>query len=1014
MKKQLLLILAFFVLQPFLKAQTMNLSTFSCANSFTASLSGSVTTANSYTWSTVPASNISYMGGIYATFLPTVSTLYTVICQPYNGTTPLTPITGTIQYNGAPNLSVNGFSNFASYTICSGTQLTLTAQGANTYTWTGNVQSSSLTVGPVGNTIYNVSGSMGSCVSTMDVAVYVTPNSPTISFGNSPTTVCNGVANLIASGASSYVWSNGPTTAANPVTTLGCYTVTGSNSCGSSTAAICVTGSATTPTLSLSGLSNALCVNSPVTLTASGAPNLTIAGYPNNSYLSVASATIVFTPTIAASMCFTVTGNNGGCQSSMILCGAAPNNTAISVSGSTVYCSNATTIGTLSASGAVSYTWSNGSTGPLLTFTPTASTCYTVIGTNACGNTVMASRCITILQTPTLSISGNPSICAGTSNIFTATGATTYTWLSGNYSYLGSGSSLALSPTVGCFFVNVNTNGCGATSNTICTSTVPTPTIVIAATSSVVCAGSSLTLTASGANTYTWSNLTTGSAIVIAPNTTACYTVMGSNANGCVQSAVRCIIVTPVPGTGAQTYSTVCAGSSLVLAAAGGNTYSWSTGANTPTVSVSPSVNTCYTVTGTNVNGCSSQTIRCVNVLPLLTLSINGTDSVCLGTSAFFTATGGVTYNWSSGPMSNTITLIPSASTLISVSSTGANGCVATTSKFLTVKTNCSDVWPGDANSDGVVTSSDVLEIGAAFNNTGAARTLGGNSWTSKYANNWTGTVSTGKNKVHADCNGDGTINANDTLAIYNNLTLTHAFRPGSPAVDPELQLTSENNVAYIGIWNKIDILLGNNTQPNFNITGLSFDLRYDFSLISGGNIYLDYNPSSPINSGNQSLRFRKADISNGTIYAANIKTDKVDVSTSGKIASLYFQVDPLSGEGDTIAIALNNAKTMNSALVLGDLQGGIIKLPVSRSVGLKEQSKTPAFSVFPNPAQYTIRINGNGKSFKIMDLSGRVVIAGSLNKTTDVAVSALASGVYFVEVQNETGTTLKKLIITE
>jgi hypothetical protein len=470
----------------------------------------------------------------------------------------------------------------------------------------------------------------------------------------------------------------------------------------------------------------------------------------------------------------------------------------------------------------------------------------------------------------------------------------------------------------------------------------------------------------------------------------------------------------PAQANGNPTSIQVCAGTPTVLSATGATTYSWSTGATSPTISVLPTANTCYTVSSFNSNGCSSSTVHCVNVLPLLNLTINGSNTVCAGSSMNLSATGGLVYNWSTGQMSNTISLLPSASTVITVSSTASNGCVASASTAITVNSNCSDVWPGDANSDGLVSSSDLLEIGSAFSSTGAVRTPGGNSWSSQYATNWTGTVSTGKNKVHADCNGDGTVNANDTLAIFNNITLTHAFRPGAPAASTDLQFTAENQVAYVGVWNKVDILLGTSATPAYNILGLSFDLRFDNGLLAAGQIYMDYNSASAINSGNQAIRFRKTDLNNGVIYSANVRTDLSDVSAGGKIATVYFKVDPLAGESDVITLKTENVKVITSTSVRSDLQGDVINLPVSRSVGLKEQAQLPVFSVSPNPARHSIRISSNGKAYKIIDLSGRTVLKGSLTQTSTIDISPLVNGVYFVEVQNETGSALKKLIIAD
>ncbi len=84
---------------------------------------------------------------------------------------------------------------------------------------------------------------------------------------------------------------------------------------------------------------------------------------------------------------------------------------------------------------------------------------------------------------------------------------------------------------------------------------------------------------------------------------------------------------------------------------------------------------------------------------------------------------------------------------------------------------SCIEVWPGDANNDGVVNVSDLLRIGLHYNKTGPARN-------SDSPNNWVAQcVSSGWNPeaaAYADCNGNGLVNAGDVLAIGLNYGRTH------------------------------------------------------------------------------------------------------------------------------------------------------------------------------------------------------------------------------------------------
>jgi hypothetical protein len=93
---------------------------------------------------------------------------------------------------------------------------------------------------------------------------------------------------------------------------------------------------------------------------------------------------------------------------------------------------------------------------------------------------------------------------------------------------------------------------------------------------------------------------------VVSPNTTATYSVVGLNSSSCSAIASITLNVNPLPTlTLTQSQATICINESATITANGAGTYSWNTGASSGNITVSPSVTTSYTVTGTT-NGCSS------------------------------------------------------------------------------------------------------------------------------------------------------------------------------------------------------------------------------------------------------------------------------------------------------------------------------------------------------------------------------------------------------------------------
>lgn len=205
------------------------------------------------------------------------------------------------------------------------------------------------------------------------------------------------------------------------------------------------------------------------------------------------------------------------------------------------------------------------------------------------------------------------------------------------------------------------------------------PTLSITQSSTNICSGNSVTLTANvtgtvSVSTYTWSNGTQNTtSIVVSPTATTVYTVSGTSAAGCVGSGTAAITVTLTPTVVVPSYTACTAASTTTLIATGATSYSWSTGATTNSVVVSPSTNTFYTVVGYGAGGnCPSNTatanITLSNAISVNITSNPATTTVCAGRTVTLSAqSAGTTYSWSSGQTVPTITVAPTVTTTYSV-----------------------------------------------------------------------------------------------------------------------------------------------------------------------------------------------------------------------------------------------------------------------------------------------------------------------------------------------------------
>lgn len=130
-------------------------------------------------------------------------------------------------------------------------------------------------------------------------------------------------------------------------------------------------------------------------------------------------------------------------------------------------------------------------------------------------------------NTPTLSaVQSSSAICAGQSATITVSGATTYSWVNGPAS-----AQLTVNPNTTTTYTVIGANSSCTSALVVTQTVIPGPTLSIAQSTNILCAGQSATLTASGASTYSWVSGPNTAQYVISPSSNTTYTLNGSNGN---------------------------------------------------------------------------------------------------------------------------------------------------------------------------------------------------------------------------------------------------------------------------------------------------------------------------------------------------------------------------------------------------------------------------------------------------------------------------------------------------
>lgn len=516
--------------------------------------------------------------------------------------------------------------------------------------------------GPINVTVTNEFNCHGTAY------IFLTPVLTTHVNINGLSSACPGSpVNLSATGGfAQYLWSTGDTLFHTPVTGPGTYSVTATNAKG------CTATNEFTidplPPLSPT-ITPGPCANNGVPLQVGGGNFTQYAWSTGASAASISAnqpGTFVLTVTNAL-----------GCTGTASLVvppeafpqpaiAALPNN-----------CSGTLTLA--AGSGFAAYAWSSGDS--TSTFTTLNGGTYTVTVTDAGGCTAVVSKNISIPAPPSVAIAGGGSVCPGEMAALSAGGGfAAYAWSTGD-------TLAGISVLPGAYFVTV-TDGLGCTATASASvGLLPVPTVAISA-PALICPGDTAIFQASGNYAgIVWSDgNSTAFLLATQPDT---YTATVTSAQGCTSSTAQALDFYPAPSASVTDQINACQGSATLSASAGFAAYQWSDGSAVPAITVS--VPGSYSVTATDAHGCTAIASGQIAAFPPLPqAAIVGPSSICTGSTAQLSATGGAfaQYQWSTG--ANTASIAAAQNGNYGLTVTDAYGCTATALHALSVSTSLS------------------------------------------------------------------------------------------------------------------------------------------------------------------------------------------------------------------------------------------------------------------------------------------------------------------------------------
>lgn len=358
----------------------------------------------------------------------------------------------------------------------------------------------------------------------------------------------------------------------------------------------------------------------------------------------------------------------------------------------------------------------------------------------------------------------------------------------------------------------------------------------------------------------------------------------------------------------------------------------------------------------------------------------------------------------------------------------GANSINATNNNgwLFTACTNLSDVWPGDANYDLTVNNFDVLNLGLAYNETGPVRSGTSLAYVAQPATDWSGYFQTAVNKKHADTNGDGIVDDNDTTAILLNYGLTHPARMGNTQLtasptDPYLYISVNPDSANLNDTIYIETFFGTSQIPVDSVYGLAFTINYDTTLVDTSWISTQFLNSWFGQPGIDLITFSKSIPLEQKIDVAIVRTDHNNTTGFGGplCRTGIVIVDNVAGRMP-LPITLSNARALTASeyeLAI-NIGGDTVSVDTTTTGIVQHGDPTFAVRLFPNPAKNKLYVVTNSNSvynYQLLDMFGNSIFfnKGAVPQKT-FFISSPGKGMYILQLLTSNGMVARKVVFME
>lgn len=335
-------------------------------------------------------------------------------------------------------------------------------------------------------------------------------------------------------------------------------------------------------------------------------------------------------------------------------------------------------------------------------------------------------------------------------------------------------------------------------------------------------------------------------------------------------------------------------------------------------------------------------------------------------------------------------------------------------------------VWPGDCDSSKSVDNFDMLPIGLYYNRFSSSRPYEPSiSWVAQPSLLWNDLQSNGINMNHADANGDGWIDKDDTSVVILNYGQSRPLANPDPqrlTVGPDLAVVPVGTVFAAGDTVHLKVMAGNGVLPVDVLSAIGFQVAVPPGLIVPGSFGVNI-ANNWLCPDSNCILYQRADEVTGVAAVSLARLDGDAVSAYGELADIQFVVNAAYTGNPTVTIPLSDYRAFDpdaAPLSLSPVDG-IIQVT---NTFVEEFSLMDGVRLFPNPTKSLSNILFNWKgndvdnvSIRVLDLSGRrvgnviqLLPQYGMNKL-EVDAESFAKGIYFIDMRTNREKIVLKMV---